>query len=149
MRLTLFAVVLGAAVLTTGCSALLPPQPAPCLQERSNLDGAKSMKDLADSEELDTAEKAINAQTEALNVRSALTHASMERATAAFNGADDATMARIDKEIADATAKAATADAAVKAAEADDTPVKGFVDTRTKQLADAQDKLDKCRQEHP
>jgi hypothetical protein len=149
MRLTLLAAMLGAVVMTTGCSALLPPQPPPCMQEVNNLNGAKAVKDLAESEALDASVKVLNAQGEALNIQSALTKANMDKAGAAFNHADDATMARIDKELADATAKAATADAAVKAAEADQAQVQGFVDARTKQLADAQDKLDKCRQEHP
>jgi hypothetical protein len=149
MRLTLLAALVGAVVMTTGCSALLPPQPPPCMQERSNVDGAKAIKDLAESEVADAAIKGANAQLAALNVHTAVNNANLERAGAILNHADDATMARIDKELADATTKVAAADAAVKAADADEAQVKGFVDTRTKQLADAQDKLDKCRQEHP
>lgn len=149
MRLTLFAVVLGAAVLATGCSALLPPQPAPCQQERSDVMGAKTMQDLADTESADASLKAANAQLAALDVKSALTSATTQRTFAVMNHADAATIARLDQQIADATPKAAAADAAIKAAEADEEQVKGFVETRTKQLADAQAKLDKCRQEHP
>jgi hypothetical protein len=149
MRLTLLAVVMGVVVLTTGCSALLPPQPAPCLQERSDVNGAKTMKDLADTEAADASIKAANAQLAALGVKSALTNATTERAVAVMNRADAATLTRIDQAIADANAKVAAADAAIKAAEADAAQVKGFVDTRTRQLADAQAKLDKCRLEHP
>lgn len=143
MRLTLLVVVLAGAVMTTACSALLPPQAAPCSQEKSDLDNMNERNDLAAAEALDAGIKVLNAQGDALNAASAVSNAQTELAAAKLNGG---AQAPIEQAIADATAKAAKADAVVKAAQDDETQVKALADADTKALTAARSKFNACQQ---
>jgi hypothetical protein len=151
MRLMLLAVLLGGAVVTTACSAVLPPAAAePCAQEQARFSGAKAAKSLADSEALEASLKVMDAQGDALQASLAVGQATNELTGAKLAGGPDAaTSARINQEIADAHAKAAAADAAIKAAQQDEARTKALADMDAKGLAAAQDRLDTCRNQSP
>ncbi|MFC0434790.1 hypothetical protein [Kutzneria buriramensis] len=150
MRLTLLAVVLGAAVTASACTAL--PFMKSCDRELSSLSGARAAKALADSNSLDATAKVLSAQGDDLPLHLAVTRATSEIADAKMaqlNGASeadtDARIAKADADVAAATAKAAAADAALTAVQADETKAKAEAEQAAKDLTAAQQKLDACR----
>jgi hypothetical protein len=148
MRSTLLVLVLGGVMATTACGA--PAVPAdPCAPARGSLNGAKAAQAMATQQEMEASLKVLSVQGDAFNASMAVSKATGDLAGAELNGDPDAaTAARIDKELADAKAKAATADAVVKAAQAEETKAKAAHDASNKDVADAQAKLDACAQAH-
>jgi hypothetical protein len=150
MRLTLLAVVLGAAVAASACTPFRLVRS--CDGEQSSLTSANAARSRADSAALDATAKLLSAQGDALPLHLAVTKANGEIADAAMaqlNGASEAdTAARIAKANADlaaANAKVAAADAAVTAAQADESRAKAEADLAAKDVTAAQRRLDDCR----
>lgn len=120
MRSTLLVLVLAGAAVTAGCSVLLPPKAQPCITEQNTLNGAKSMKSLADAEALDANVKALNAA-----------------------------QAKLQATIDQSDTERAAADAANEAAEDDVAATQAQAEKDAKAVTDAEQQLDACRQQHP
>ena len=148
MRLLLLVPMLAVVVSTSGCSLMLLPVAETCVQERNAFTSAQTAQTVSSADALSSSIKAMNAEGAVLGPLSEVGDATRALATTGV-GNDPATFERLNQAIAAANAKVATAQAAADAAKADNAKVQAAAAKASKDLADAKDKLDACRQAHP